>query len=78
MVFKKWVLRKIFGAKRGKVTGDWRRLHNEELHGLRYSTNIINLIKSRRMRWAEYVVHMVEKGNAYKVLVGKPKRKTPP
>jgi hypothetical protein len=46
------VLRRIFGPKRDEVTGDWRKLHNEELHNLYSSPNIIRMIKSRRMRWA--------------------------
>jgi hypothetical protein len=46
------VLRRIFGPKRDEVTGDWRKLHNEELHNLYSSINIIRMFKSRRMRWA--------------------------
>jgi hypothetical protein len=49
------LLRRIFGPKRDEVTGDWRRLHNEELHNSSASPNIIRVIKSRRMRWAEHV-----------------------
>jgi hypothetical protein len=49
-VFENRVLRRMFGPKREKVTGDWRKLHNEELHNLYYSPNIIRMIKSRRMR----------------------------
>jgi hypothetical protein len=52
------VLRRIFGPKRDEVTGDWRKLHNEELHNLYYSTNIIRMIKSRRMRWKRQVARM--------------------
>jgi hypothetical protein len=52
-VFEKRVLRGIFGPKRDEVTGDWRELHNEELHNLYSSPNIIRMIKSRRMRWSE-------------------------
>jgi hypothetical protein len=67
----------VFGPKRDEVTGDWRKLHNEELHNL-YSPNIITMIKSRRMRWAGHVVRMWETRNAYyKILVGKPEGKTP-
>jgi hypothetical protein len=51
------VHRRIFGPKRDEVTGGWRKLHNEELHGLYSSTNIIRVIKARRMRWAEHVAH---------------------
>jgi hypothetical protein len=53
------------------VTGDWRELHNEELHNLYSSPSIIRVIKSRRMRWAGYVARMCEKMNAYRILVGK-------
>jgi hypothetical protein len=53
--FEKRVLRRIFGQKRDKVTGGWRKLHNEELHNLYSSPSIIIMIKSRRMRWAEHV-----------------------
>ena len=51
-VFQNRVLRRIFGSKRDEVTGEWRELHNEELSNLYYSSNIIQVIKSRRMRWA--------------------------
>jgi hypothetical protein len=54
-VFEKRVLRRIFGPKRDEVTGDWRKLHNEELHNLYSSPNIIRMIESRRMRWARHV-----------------------
>jgi len=54
------VLRIIFGARRDEVTGEWRRLHNEELNDLYSSTNIVRVIKSRRMRWAGHVTRMVE------------------
>jgi hypothetical protein len=52
------VLRRIFGPKRGKVTGGWRKLHNEELHNFYSSPNINRMIKSRRMRWAWHVAQM--------------------
>jgi hypothetical protein len=55
------VLRRIFGSKRDEVTGEWRKLHNEELHNLYSSQNIIRQIKSRRMRWAGHVARMREK-----------------
>jgi hypothetical protein len=57
-VFEKRVLRRIFWPKRDDVTGEWRRLHNEELYALYSSPNIIRVIKSRRMRWAGHVAHM--------------------
>jgi hypothetical protein len=58
------LLRTIFGPKRDEVTGDWRKLHNEELHNLYSSPNIIGMIKSRRMRWAGHVARMGETRNA--------------
>jgi hypothetical protein len=70
-IFENRVLRWIFGPKRDKVTGEWRKLHNEELHDLYSSSSIIRIMKSRRMRWA------VEKRNAYRLLVGKPEGRRP-
>jgi len=66
------VLRKIFRRKRDEVTGVWRRLHNEELHDLYCSPNVIRVIKSRRMRWAGHAGRMGERRGAFRVLVGKP------
>jgi hypothetical protein len=63
--------------KRDEVTGDWRKLHNEELHNFYSSPNIIRMIKSRRMRLAEHVARMREKRNAYGILVRKPEGKRP-
>jgi hypothetical protein len=60
-----------------EVTGDWRKLHNKELHDLYPSPSIIRIIKSRRMRWAGHVALMGEKRNAYRLLVGKPEGKRP-
>jgi hypothetical protein len=57
-VFENRVLRRIFGLKRDEVTENWRKLHNEELHNLYSSLNIIIMIKSRRMRWAGHIVRM--------------------
>jgi hypothetical protein len=74
-VFQNRVLRRIFGPKRDKVTGGWRKLHNEELLNLYSSPNIIRMIKSRKMRWAGYVARMREKRNACRILVGKPEGK---
>jgi hypothetical protein len=68
---------KIFGPKRDEVTGEWRKLHNEELHNLYSSPDIIWKAKSRRMRWAEHVARMGEERKLYKVLVGKPEGKLP-
>ncbi|KAJ4450901.1 hypothetical protein ANN_02335 [Periplaneta americana] len=76
-VFENKVLRKIFGAKRDEVTGEWRKLHNAELHALYSSPNIIRNIKSRRLRWAGHVARMGESRNAYRVLVGRPEGKRP-
>jgi hypothetical protein len=76
-VFENRVLRRIFGPKRDEVTGEWRKLHNKELHDLYSSPSIIRIIKSRRMRWADHVARMREKRNAYRLLVRKPKRKRP-
>jgi hypothetical protein len=68
---------RIFGPRREEVTGDWRKLHNEELHELYSSPNIIRMIKSVRMRWAGHVARMGETRNAYRILVGKPEGKRP-
>ena len=57
-VFENMVLRRIFGLRRDEVTGDWRRLHNEELNDLYSSPNIVQVIKPRRMRWAGHVACM--------------------
>jgi hypothetical protein len=59
------------------MTGEWRKLHNEELCDLYSSPSIIRIIKSRRMRWAGHVTRMREKRNAYRLLVGKPEGKRP-
>ena len=66
------MLRRIFGPKRDEVTGEWRKLHNEELNDLYPSTNIMWVIKSRRMRWAGHVARVGERRVLYRVLVGKP------
>jgi len=71
------VLRTIFGPRRDEVTGEWRRLHSEELNDLYSSPKIVRVIKSRRMRWAGHVVRMGEKRKRYRVLVGKPEGKRP-
>jgi hypothetical protein len=69
------LLRRIFGPKRDDVTGEWKKLHSEELHNLYSWSNIIKQIKSRRMRWAEHVARMREERKVYNVLVGKPEGK---
>jgi hypothetical protein len=71
------VLRRIFGPKRDEVTGEWRKLRNEEHHNLYSSPNIIRAIKSRRMRWEGHVARMGEKRNACRILVGKPEGRRP-
>jgi hypothetical protein len=71
-VFENRVLRRIFGPKRDETTGEWRRLHNEELNDLYSSPNIIRVIKSRKMRGARHVARMEEKRGAYRILVGRP------
>jgi hypothetical protein len=76
-MFENRVLRRIFGPRRDEVTGDWRKLHNEELHNLCSSPNIIRMIKSRRMRWVGYVARMGKTRNAYRISVGKPEEKRP-
>ena len=71
------VLRRIFGPKRDKVTGEWRKLRNEELNDLYSSPSIVQMIKSRRMSWAGHVAHMGERRGIYRVLVVKPEGKRP-
>jgi len=76
-VFDNRVLGRIFGSKRDEVTGEWRKLHNEELNDLYSSPNIFRVIKSRRMRWAGHVARMWDSSGVYRVLVGKHEGKTP-
>jgi hypothetical protein len=76
-VFENRVLRRIFGPKRGEVTGEWRKLHNDELRDLYSSLSIIRIIKSRSMRWAGHVERIGAKRNAYRLLVGKPEGRRP-
>ena len=64
------MLRRIFGAKRDEVTGEWRKLHNEELNDLYSSPNIVRVIKSRIMRWAGNVARMGERRDVYRIFGG--------
>jgi hypothetical protein len=75
-VFENRVLRKIFGPKRDEVTGEWRRLHNDEFNDL-YSSPNIRVIKSRRMRWAGHVALLGEKRGACRILVGRAEGRRP-
>jgi hypothetical protein len=75
MVFKNRVLRRVFGPKRDKVTGEWRKLHNEELNYLYSLPNIVRVVKSRRMGWTSHVARMGEERGVHRVLVGKPEGK---
>jgi hypothetical protein len=61
-VFENRVLRRIFGPKRDEVTGEWRKMHNKELHDFYSSSSIIRIIKSRRMRWAGHIARMERRG----------------
>ena len=76
-VFENSVLKRIFGPKRDKVTREWRKLHNEELNDLYSSSSIVQVIKSRRLKWARHVVCMGKKRGLYRVLVGKLEGKRP-
>jgi hypothetical protein len=76
-VFENRVLRRIFESKRGDVTGEWRNLHNEELNDMYPSSNIIRVIKSRRMKWAGQVAHMGERRRVYRDSVRKHEGKRP-
>jgi len=76
-VFENMVLRRMFGPRMDEITGEWRRLRDEELNDLYSSPNIVRVIKSRRMRWAVHVARVGEERGVYRVLVGKPERKRP-
>jgi hypothetical protein len=76
-VFENRVLRGVFGSKRDEVTGEWRKLHNEELNDLYSLPNILRVVKSRGMRWAGHVARMGEGSGGHRVLVGKPEGKRP-
>ena len=71
------MLRRVFGPKRDDVTGEWRKLHNEELRDLYSLPNIVWVVKSRRMRWVGHVACMEEGRVVHRVLVGKPEGKRP-
>ena len=76
-VFENRVLRKGFGPKRDEVTGEWKKMHNEELNDLYSLPNIVRVVKSRRMRWAGHVARLGEDRGVQRVLVGKPEGKRP-
>jgi hypothetical protein len=72
LTFRGEPILRMFGPKRGEMTGEWRKLHNEELRDLYSSPNIMRIIKLRRMRWVGHVARMGEKRTSYRLLVGKP------
>ena len=74
-MFENRVLGRVFGPKTDRVTGEWRKLHNEELNDLYSLPSIVRVVKSRRMRWAGHVVHIGEDRGVHRMLVGKPKGK---
>ena len=76
-VFENRVLRRVFGPNRDEVTGEWKKLHKEELRDLYALPNIVRVVKSRRMRWAGHVARMGEGRGVHRVLVGKPEGKRP-
>jgi hypothetical protein len=76
-VFENRVLRERFGSRRDEETGEWRKLHDEQLSDLFWSFNIIRVMKSRRMRWAGHVARLGETTGVYRFLMGKPEGKRP-
>jgi hypothetical protein len=76
-VFENRVLTRVFGPKRDEVTGEWRKLHNEELSDLYSLPSIVRVVKSRRMRWAGHVARMGERRVEYWVLLEKSEGKWP-
>jgi hypothetical protein len=76
-VFENRVLRRVFGPNRDEVTGEWRKLHNEELNDLYSLTNIVRVVKWRRMRWTGHVARMEEGRGVHRVYVGNPERTRP-
>jgi hypothetical protein len=75
-VFENIVLKRIFGPRRDEVTGEWGKLHTEELNDLYGSPNIVRVIKLRRMRWAGHVARVMERRGVYRVFVGKRRKET--
>ena len=71
------MLRRIFGPKRNEVTGEWRKVHNEELNDMYSSPNVVQMIKGRGMRWAGHIAYTGESRGVYRVLVRKPEGKRP-
>jgi hypothetical protein len=76
-VIENRVLRRIFGPKRDEMMEEWKKLHNEELHNMYSSPNVIRMIKSSRMRWEGHVARILVMRNAYRIFVGKPEGKRP-
>jgi hypothetical protein len=76
-VFQIRVLRRIFGHRKDEVTGEWRKLHNEELNDLYSSPNVVRVTTSRRMRWVGHVVRMGERRGVFRVSGGKTEGKRP-
>ena len=76
-VFENMVLRRVFGRKKDEVTGEWGKLHKEELRDLYSLPNIVRVAKSRRMRWTGHVARMGEGRDVHRVLVGEPEGKRP-
>jgi hypothetical protein len=74
-VFENRALSRLFGPKRGEVTGEWRKLHNQELNDLYSLPNVVRVVKSSRMRWAGHVARMGEDRGVHRVLVVKPEGK---
>jgi hypothetical protein len=76
-VFQNRVLRRVFGTKRDEMTGEWGKLHNEELNGLYSLQSIVRVVKPKRMRWVGHVARMGEERGVHRVLVGKSEGKRP-
>jgi hypothetical protein len=74
-VFENRAMRRVFGPKRDEVRGEWRKLHNEKFSDLYFLSNIVRVVKSRRMRWAGHVARMEEWRGVHRALVGKPEGK---